>query len=303
MDSSRTRTVVAGAGEGTGGDGAGVGAAGVADGAADGGRGGGGGDGRREGLRRQPVDPGRHQLRPRSEPDPVPETPLRVDQEGVGCVGHGVAGRGIRLHPGVRDAPRAGCGPDLVVGAGEPDVSRLVVVHVLLHGRCVVAGGIDRDEDDADLPVDQLAGVADVGQVRRADVGAVGVPEEDEDRAAAHRGQVERPAVLVGQPQGRRGGERSNGRVAREPLGRRRDRPDRGPRGRRGRRGRRHGEPGHRPDRDPGERGEAEGKRGQQGEAGRGHGPGRGSHDRPVALRRSAVGHRVRDLSSPAPRR
>ncbi len=254
-------------------------------------------------LRGQAVDAVGDHLRPGPEPDPVPQAPLRVHEERVGRVCHGVAGRGVGLDLRVGDAPGAGDGPDLVVGAGEADVPGLVVVHVLLHGRRVVPRRVDRDEDDADLPVDELEGIADVGQVRRADVGAVRVSEEDQHRLAAQLRQVERVPVLVGELQGRRGHGRADRRVAVEPLGCRRDRPDRGPGGRRGRGGRQEREPGHRPDRDPGERGEAEGKRGQQGETGRRHRSGRRSRDRPVALRGRAVGHRGRRFSSPAPRR
>ena len=49
------------------------------------------------------------------------------------------------------------------------------------------------------LPRIGLQGEPDGADRRRADVGAVGVAEEDEDRGAAERGEVEWPVVLVDQ--------------------------------------------------------------------------------------------------------
>ncbi len=276
------------------------------------------GRGRRRGLDRlagQAVDPGGDHLGAGAEPDPVAQATLRIDQERVGRVGHRVAGGRGGLDLRVRDAPRAGRGPDLVVGPGEADEAGLVVADVLLHGRRVVAGRVDGDEDDADLPVDELEGVADVGERRRADVGAVGVAEEDEDRLAAQGAEVERPAVLVGEAERRRRGGRDDGGVAIEALGGRRDRPDVAAlvAGRHGLR--RHAGPGERPDADADERREAEGEHGEQGEAGRRDGARGRGHDRPsvrsrripgggpLARPRGAVGHRCRGVSSPAPRR
>jgi hypothetical protein len=114
-------------------------------------------------------------------------------------VGHRVGIRVTGLDTRVLDTPGVGRGPDLVVRSGEGREPVRQEADVFAQPRRRVACGIDRHENRADARTERVHHESDRADRYRADVRAVGVAEEDEDRLATERFQGHGSVILVRQ--------------------------------------------------------------------------------------------------------